>query len=63
MKTIAKTKKNPSAKSNFSEEEPLFTPYHKEPEEVEPELHWTEDEPRNQPDEIDTLENLVHLYL
>jgi RNA polymerase primary sigma factor len=63
LKTTTKNKNNSNTKSSFTEEESLDMTYHKEPEGIEPEIHWTEDEPHNQPDEVDTSENLVHLYL
>ncbi len=62
MKT--KTRKTPAAKPGFTEEEPLEMTYRKDKdtEVVESEVNWTEDESQI-PDEIDTSENLVHLYL
>ncbi len=47
MKTTTKTKKNPEIKPAFTEEESLDMTYHKEPEGIEPEVHWTEDESHN----------------
>lgn len=60
MKTT--TKKRSRTKAGYAEEEPLEVTYHKEPEEIEPESRWFEEESRL-PGEIDTSENLVHLYL
>ena len=45
MKTS--TKKNSKIKPAFTEEESLDMAYHKEPEGIEPESHWTEEEPHN----------------
>jgi RNA polymerase primary sigma factor len=59
-------KRNSAAKNAFADEEPLDSRYHKVregQEGVESEPHWTEDESNNRADEIDTSENLVHLYL
>lgn len=61
MKTS--TKKNTQLKSAFTEDESMDMTYHKEPDGIEPESHWAEEESHNTPDEIDTSENLVHLYL
>ncbi len=61
MKTT--TKKNPEMKPAFSEDDTMEMTFRKEPEVIEPDTHWTEEEPRNTPDELDTSETLVHLYL
>lgn len=63
MKTTAKKKKNPAIKPDFTEEESLDMAYHKEMDGIAPEVRWAEDESHSQMDEVDTAENLVHLYL
>ena len=50
-------------KSVFAEEEPAEMTYRKDSENIEAEARWTEEEPHRPPDELDTSENLVHLYL
>jgi RNA polymerase primary sigma factor len=62
VKPTAKPKKNSTVKSAF-EEESLDMAYHKESDNIEPEGRWSEEDSHNTPDEIDTSENLVHLYL
>ncbi len=57
------TKKNPASKSEFAEDESMDLGYRKEAEGIEPETHWMEDDAHNVNEEIDTAENLVHLYL
>jgi RNA polymerase primary sigma factor len=61
MKTT--TKKYPITKTAFSEDDSIEVTYRKVPDTLEPETQWTEEEPRTPPEEIDTSENLVHLYL
>jgi len=57
------TKKYPEAKSGLNEVESADLSYHKTSRGIEPDAHWMEEESRNVPEEIDTSENLVHLYL
>jgi RNA polymerase primary sigma factor len=47
----------------FTEEESADVVFHKGPEVNEVESRWTDENVQNLPDEIDTSENLVHLYL
>jgi len=61
MKTT--TRKNQSIKAGFSFEEPLEGSFNKEPEEIETETRWNEEDVHNPPDELDSSENLMHLYL
>jgi RNA polymerase primary sigma factor len=56
------TKKTANAKPNLTEDESLDVSYRKDTGEIEPEGHWLEEE-QMLPGEIDTSENLVHLYL
>jgi RNA polymerase primary sigma factor len=56
------TKKTANLKPNLTEDEPMDMAYRKDPPEIEPEVHWLEEESQL-PGEIDTSENLVHLYL
>jgi RNA polymerase primary sigma factor len=57
------TKKKPAVKSVFTEDESMDTPYRKETRNIEQDSAWTEESPRTIPNELDTSENLVHLYL
>jgi RNA polymerase primary sigma factor len=57
------TKINPAAKSEFPIDETLELGFHPESEDNEAEPTWLRYDSRNPPDEIDTSENLVHLYL
>ena len=60
MKTS--TKKSPGVKTAYAEDEPVEMVFRKDSDNREPETRWTEEAARL-PDEIDTSENLVHLYL
>jgi len=61
VKTTAK--KNTETKPPFTEDETMGVSYRKGTEDMETDTHWLEEEPRRSPDELDTSENLVHLYL
>jgi RNA polymerase primary sigma factor len=56
------TRKNTQSKTAYSEDESLDVSYRKPSDGADNESHWTEEETYT-PDELDTSENLVHLYL
>jgi hypothetical protein len=59
----ATTKKNSEQKQAFTVDESLDIAYHKGSENLGAETHWIEEESQSPPEELDTSENLVHLYL